>query len=943
MKRAPDSDIILKYRVLWLIITVFAVFNLSLAAQTIPAPREHFGFSIGDDYCLATYSQTEAYFKKLSASDRTKLVDIGLTEEGRHQYMLIISSPSNIKDLEKYRDIAEKLARAEGLSEEQARNLSDEGKAVVWIDGGLHATEVVGSHQLIETAWKLVSGNDKETMTILENVIVLIVHANPDGQELVGSWYMRQEDPLKRTMNNIPKLYEKYAGHDNNRDFYMLSLKETRNMSTQLYLEWFPQILYNHHQSGPAGTVLAGPPYRDPFNYVYDPLVMTSLDAVGAAMISRLNAEGKPGYTQRTGASFSTWYNGGLRTTSYFHNIVGLLTEIIGNPTPMEIPFVPDRMLPGGANPYPVSPQKWHFRQSIEYSLSLNYAVLDYASRHRSELLFNIYRMGMNSVKRGSSDNWTITPKVIDAVKNAYSKDRQTSDSRPERADGGTSGYNRTTTIPLKYFEQVIKDPLKRDARAYIIPSDQNDFPTAVRFVNALIGSGIQVHKAASDFVLSGKKYPAGSYIIKCAQAFRPYIIDLFEPQDHPNDLQYPGGPPIPPYDAAGWTLAFQMGIKFTRILDNPDGQFEALPYGELQSPQATEMPASAGASGFILSPRVNNSFIVANDLMSKGIPVYRLKGDDKKQAGIDPGSFYIPSSSKARTALANISPGYGVKVSSTTVRPSQSERISPARVAIWNRYGGSMPAGWISWIMEQFHFSYKFIYAQNIDSGNLKKDYDIIILVSGAIPQYRAVSDSAVAAGQRQQGRSEVNENIPAEYRAWTGSITPERSIPQIIRFIEEGGTVITIGTSTNLAYYLRLPVKNALVRTNDKGEEVALRQTEYYIPGSLLVADIDTLASSNWGMPSRSHFYFEDSPVFRLGPDAVSRGIRKLAWFSTDAPLSSGWALGQGFLKDGVPAFEAPVGKGKFCAFGPEITFRSQPHGTFKLLFNQLYISGR
>jgi hypothetical protein len=162
--------------------------------------------------------------------------------------------------------------------------------------------------------------------------------------------------------------------------------------------------MYNHHQAGPAGSILAGPPYRDPFNYVFDPLVITSLDAVGAAMVNRLNEEGKPGYTERAGSVYSTWYNGGLRTTTYFHNMIGLLTEIIGGPNPAEVPLVPQRLIPNGATPFPVTPQKWLFRQSIDYSISLNYAVLDYASRYRDELLYNIYKMGRNSIERGSKD-----------------------------------------------------------------------------------------------------------------------------------------------------------------------------------------------------------------------------------------------------------------------------------------------------------------------------------------------------------------------------------------------------------------------------------------------------------------------------------------------------------------------------------------------------------
>lgn len=183
-----------------------------LFAQTIPAPKDHFGFNIGDDYKLTTYTQAEAYFKKLAASDRTKLVDIGLTEEGRHQYMLIVSSPDNIKNLDHYKEISQKLAHAEDLTEDQAKALAAEGKAVVWIDGGLHATEVVGAHQLIESMYQLVSRKDPETLQILDNAIILFTHANPDGQELVSNWYMRTSDPKKRSYSHLPRLYQKYIG-----------------------------------------------------------------------------------------------------------------------------------------------------------------------------------------------------------------------------------------------------------------------------------------------------------------------------------------------------------------------------------------------------------------------------------------------------------------------------------------------------------------------------------------------------------------------------------------------------------------------------------------------------------------------------------------------------------------------------------------------------------
>jgi len=921
-----------------LILAFFCLYTAS--AQNIPTPKKHFGFNIGDDYQLATYTQTEAYFRRLAAaSDRVHLVEIGRTEEGRPQLMLIVSSPKNIRQLTRYKTISQRLAHAEGLTDQEAHELAAQGKAVVWIDGGLHATETVGTHQLIETAYQLISRKDPETMRILDNVIILLTHCNPDGQELVSNWYMREPKPEKRSLDNLPRLYEKYAGHDNNRDFFMLNLKETQNIGRQLFIEWLPQIMYNHHQAGPAGSVLAGPPYRDPFNYAFDPLIITSIDAVGAAMNNRLNVEGKPGYTQRSGSVFSTWYNGGLRTTTYFHNMIGLLTEIIGNPTPTTVPLVPGRLIPSGATPNPVTPQTWHFRQSIDYSVSLNYAVLDYAVRNRDELLYNIYKMGMNSIQRGQKDNWTLSPKRIAAIEQLYSDARR----RFPRVDSAaTSGPEEgADTIPARYYDSVLKNPALRDPRAFIIPGDQPDRATAVRFINALINTGIVVDQATATFTVEGRTYPAGSFIIKTDQAFRPHVLDMFEPQDHPNDFQYPGGPPIPPYDAAGWTLAYQMGVKFDRVLNGFDGPFRRLPYGEEQHIPGA-MVVKGSPQGFVLDSRANQSFAVVNDLLQAGIEVDRVTdGSSADQgAGYGQGSFFVPVSGKAQQMLTKLSAARGVDVLSLNERPSHLTRIQPARMALWDVYGGSLPSGWTRWLAEQYHFPVEVIYAKDIDSVDLRSKYDVIIFVSGGIP---AVATPG-AAPQRRGGfgfRQPKPEEIPVEYRSHLGRITAEKSVPQLKKFLEKGGSIVTIGSSTNLAYHLGLPVHDALTELVG-GKERKLPGEKFYVPGSVLQVSVDSTQESAWGMGSTADVYFEQSPVFNLSPSTYNTGeIKPIAWFATDKPLRSGWAWGQAYLKNGIAAFVANVGKGKLYAFGPEITFRAQTHGVFKLLFNEMYVT--
>jgi len=413
-----------------LVVAALVLLVSALRAQTPPSisgppapittPLQQFGAAIGDDYFLANYTQLEGYWKTLDRqSDRMQLVDIGPTEEGRSQWMAIISSPENLANLDRYRDIAHRLAFAEGLSDDQARALASEGKAVVWIDGGLHANEVLGAQQLIETVYQLVSATDSETLRLLRDVIVLAVHANPDGHELVANWYMREKEPRLRRLDGIPRTYQKYVGHDNNRDFYLMSQRETANMARVMFRDWVPQIVLNHHQTAPAGTVMFAPPFREPFNYVFDPLIPLGINLVGGAIHARFAAEGKAGLTMRSGSTYSTWWNGGLRTSAYFHNQIGLLAETIGEPTPTSIPFIAERQLPTADMPFPIEPQRWHFRQSVEYSLTANRAVIDFASRFREMLLYNAYRMGRNAIDRGSRDTWTMSPRRVAALRAA--------------------------------------------------------------------------------------------------------------------------------------------------------------------------------------------------------------------------------------------------------------------------------------------------------------------------------------------------------------------------------------------------------------------------------------------------------------------------------------------------------------------------------------------
>jgi hypothetical protein len=906
---------------------IAALAAIPVAAQSrVTTPQQEFGHNFGDDYWLANYTQLSKYWHKLEKeSDRLHVVEIGKTAEGRPHEMVIMTSAANWKKIDRYKEISRRLALAEGLTDDEARALSREGKAVVWIDGGLHATEVLGAQQLGEMVYQMASRTDDETMRFLDDCIMLFVHANPDGNELVADWYMRSPVPEQRSTSNLPRLYQKYIGHDNNREFFTSTQAETRNESRALYHEWFPQILYNHHQTGPAGTIVYSPPLRDPYNPNLDPMLILGLQSLGAAMHTRLAAENKPGATMRTGGPYDGWWNGGIRNTATFHNIIAMLTEMIGSPTPIRVPFIAQRQVPSADLAFPVPPQEWHFRQSVDYSVTLDRAVIDYASRMRENLLFNIYIMGKHSIERGRTDTWTPNYRRIQAVGN-------------EIAGGGARGGGAGSSAETdRAAWAALHKPELRDPRGFIIPSKQADFPTAVKFINMLRRSGIRVERATKDFMVNGKAYAKGSFVVKTDQAFRPHVIDMFEPQAHPDVFPYPGSAPTPPYDIAGWTLAYQMGIDFDRILDGFNGPFESVTDWDVAAPKGAVGPANS-ARGYILSGRPNDSFTALNRLLKSNEEVYRTAAPiTVGTTTYPPGSLYVKvKGTTTRAQIEKIASELGLDFEGTPAAvPAGATRMKTLRIGLWDQYGGSMPSGWTRWIMEQFEFPFERVYAPQLDAGGLNAKYDVLVFVTGAIPG----AGGARRGGGGGGGAALDLSTIPEEYRAHYGAMTVEKTLPAIKAFIESGGTVVAIGSSaSNLAAFLKLPVESQLAENGQP-----LPNTKFFIPGSLLRAKVEIGDPLAFGMTENVDVFFDESPVFKLGPGAEAAGVQKVAWYDSKTPLRSGWAWGQEVLDQGAVAVRARVGQGNVLLFGPEILQRSQPHGTFKFLFNGIVYGSR
>jgi hypothetical protein len=760
---------------------------------------------------------------------------------------------------------------------------------------------------------------------------------NPDGVELVANWYMRDPDPKKRTYASLPRLYHKYIGHDNNRDSMMNNMKETTNQNRVLFIEWLPQIMHNVHQTGPAGAVIFIPPFRDPFNYNFDALIPIGIEQVGTAMHERLIAKGWGGSAMRSNAPYSTWWNGGMRTATYFHNQIGILTEIIGTPTPIKIPLLPQMQLPTGDLPLPIAPREFKFRESVDYMIEVERAVLDYASRNREKLLYNFYGMGRRSIERGSKDYWTVSPKRIDALKEAAAK------ATPTEMDEQTRmmvnlGFARPP-VPPELYQQILQDPALRDPRGYVIsPEHNDDFPTAVKFINVLLKQGVDVHKATAPFTLGGKSYPAGSYLVKAAQAFRPVVRDFFEPQDHPMDFEYPGGPPKRPYDITGWTIAEQMGVEFDRFLDGFDlpAGVTKLAYTPTEKPAPAAITGVTRPAGYLLSHKVNDTFIVTNRLLKAGAEVFWLEAEQFVDGkGLGTGTVYVPATAVSTPIITKAAAELGVAAHGVPAKPAgASVKLKPIRIGLVDIYGGSMPSGWLRWMFEQFEFNFEVVFPQVLDAGNLKDSFDVIVFPSDT---YRAGGRGGRGGGGA-NARGPNPESIPEEFRSMLGAISTAKTVPPLKTFVEQGGTIVALGAASTIGEAMGLPVKDHLVEKDAEGKDKPLPNSKFYIPGSMMIARFDNTNPIAYGMPDTGYVFFDSSPVFKRIEDSPVKAS-KVAWFEGKKTLHSGWAVGQEYLDGGELATEASLGKGKAVIIGFEATFRSTPHANFKLFFNSLY----
>jgi Predicted carboxypeptidase len=857
------------------------------AAATAPvdprvtSPKAFLGFTPGDDHKLANYKQSYAYFRKIAGqTKRMRLYEVGHSAFGEPILLAVISSEANLARLDRLKEIARTLAEGR-VSEAEARALAKEGKPFVWIDGGMHATEVGCAQHTINLGYDMAAREDDEYRHLRENAVLLLIPSiNPDGQNLVADWFTKHfGTPAEGTP--LPVLYQKYSGHDNNRDWYMLNLPETRHITRLLYHEWYPQIVYNHHQSAPYPARIFVPPYAEPMNPNIPPMVMRGIHLVGAAMHSRFEAEGKSGVVSEK--TFSTWWNGGMRTTPYFHNVIGILTETAhASPYPATYSVTEEQKEPTTWYPNPYPGGRWHFADTVAYMNTGSMAVLRLAADQGPEFLLNRWRMAREAIRKGETE----------------------------------SPYG------------------------FVVPLDtatQRDPNTAALFLERMRQGGLEVHFAQKPITVGRRTYPAGTAVILAAQANRPHLIDMVTPQKHPVRAQYPGGPPIPPYDVAGWTLTLQMGVTTIPLTTKPSDTLRAalrLATAEIRAPEPGQVrPAPAGGA-YLLPADRNASFTAVNRLLAQGVAVERW-AETRSVDGVrwPAGTFVVPAAGDAaHRAVAAVAADLRLPVTVLAKSPADAAavRLRPARVATYDPYGGHMPQGWTQLVLETFEFPHRTVTNPDIRAGELNAHIDTLLLTSYPNVRNRVIRPRAAGSDGLGPGflGGPAPKEMPGEVRARMEGIG-EAGEANLRRFVEQGGTLCAMnGAVGPVVELFKLPLRDVTTGT------------KFYSPGSIFKANVDPTHPLGWGLPAEINIFFDEGAAWDSTlsfPSASDGGA--FALYPDENPLLSGWIVEDAVIRRKAAGAMFRVGKGRVVVYGFDVIFRGQPHMGFPLLFNALY----
>ena len=836
------------------------------AQSTVPTPASVLGFPVGADFKLATYDDSYRYFQLLAkSSDRIKLVDVGRTSTGHEWILAIISSPANLARLDNLKSIAQRLAHPAGLTDDEARRLSREGKPFVDISGGLHASEIAGSQHTIQLAYDLLSKpDDPRNKAILENTVLLLWPSiNPDGQNIVANWY-RENVGTPYEVAPLHELYQKYIGHDNNRDAYMLNVVESRVVA-RTWREWEPQIIYVQHQTAPFPTRIWLPPFAEPIAPRVPALMSREVNTIGMTIAQSLESNGMPGATHM-GTGFDAWYPGYIDYMPMLQNIAAFWTETAlyryATPhfyTPADFPSDMRDLRPQSLYPSPWAGGWWRIKDAIDYMETASLAVLDYASKYREELLYNRYQAGRNAIAR----------------------------------------YR--------------KDP----PYAYLIPRAQRDPVAAAELVKRLAFNGVRISALKQDVAIEGATWPRDTWVIPMDQEFSELVRQLFDRQSYPDIRESPDGPPEQPYDAAGWTLPYQMDVRVVEVRTPLSAELRAglVPVvgkpadrSAADAPFATDsvaagvtpLPGKTTGAGerLAVDPAQNNSFILINRALARG-------GDVRWAAG-----RYLVSG----IAPATLTEWVGeLSLQAERVALPANARAVRSRIAIYKPWTASMDEGWTEWLLDQYGFKYTVLTNADVIAGDLASRFDVVLLAS-------------IGARGIAQGFSPGS--VPPRYEGGLG----DAGARALDAFARAGGTLVAMNQSAAYAIdALHLPVKDVVA---------ALPPKQYFASGSILEVVTDPAHPAMGGMPERAKVFVEDSPVFETLEGFEGAALARYP--KEGSPLLSGYLLGEKFLQGYAAALDVKHDKGHVLLLGFRPQWRGQPFGTFRVVFNAALFGG-
>jgi hypothetical protein len=677
---------------------------------SVPSPEKFFGFPMGADRKLANWDKLLEYYRLLDkGSDKMQVMELGKTSEGRPYIAIFISSPANLGKLDHYKQINARLADPRGLSEAEGRKLAAEGKAVIIQSFALHSSEVAASQTAAEYVYDSITRTDAEAQRILDEVISIVMPSiNPDGTQMIADWYMKYVGTPHEAAG-LPWLYQKYAGHDNNRDGFALNLPESQHLGRLMYREWMPQAYVDHHQMGSNNARLYIPPYAEPIRPDGDPLVWREMSWYGAHMGNRLEAAGKTGVIGA--AIYSGWGHMGFHWITPFHNIAGMLTESASArlATPM---FVHPDQLRGGPRGLPeydvqtTMPSLWNggwwrVRDIVEQQKIAAWATVDLAARNRETILWNMYLKGTRQTERGANG----------------------------------------------------------DVKAYVIPAAQHDPLTAKKFVNLLLNSGIEVQQSKGQFIADGRVYGPGSFVVTMAQPKQGLVRWMLGRTFYPDNsyTRDKDGNPIRPYDMSTDTFGEFMGVR-----SDPVGERVTTDLTKLTAhvPLVGTVAANA-AGGHRLSASLNDSYRAVNLLLDRGATVHRVA---RAAEGAAAGDFIVTGA--AANVLAEVAKQTGVDFIAASGVPQGAYPIRKPRIALFQRYnGGNMDEGWTRLMFEQFNVPYTTIRDAELKAGNLETKFDVIVLPNDSIA---AMTGERPSGGSQAPPPTDIT---PPEYRSGFGA----------------------------------------------------------------------------------------------------------------------------------------------------------------------------